>query len=37
MLNLFQHLNTSRTYGTLKRVQGDNKGFFAKSSGVGPY
>jgi len=32
MLNLFQHLIKSRTYETLKRVQGDRPGLFTRSS-----
>jgi hypothetical protein len=32
MLNLIQHLTESRTYETLKEVQGDNVGLFKKPS-----
>jgi hypothetical protein len=32
MLNLFQHLTKSRTYETLKRVQGDIPGLFTRPS-----
>ncbi len=32
MLNLFQYLTISRTYETLKRVQGDRAGFFTRPS-----
>jgi len=32
MLNLIQHLTKSRTYETLKQVQGDKSGLFARAS-----
>ena len=32
MLNLIQHLTKSRTYETLKRVQGDRLGLFTRPS-----
>jgi hypothetical protein len=32
MLNLIQHLIKSRTYETLKQVQGDKSGLFTKPS-----
>ncbi len=32
MLNLIQHLTKSRTYETLKRVQGDISGLFTRPS-----
>jgi hypothetical protein len=35
MLNLVQHLTKSRSYKTLKRVQGDKKGVFQRSRKLG--
>ena len=35
MLNLVQHLRNSRTYETLKRVQGDKSGLFTRPSSIG--
>jgi hypothetical protein len=32
MLNLIQHLTKSRTYETLKQVQGDRSGLFTRPS-----
>jgi len=32
MLNLIQHLTKSRTYETLKQVQGDKPGLFTRPS-----
>jgi len=32
MLNLIQHLINSKTYETLKQVQGDKLGLFTKAS-----
>ena len=34
MLNLIQHLTKSRTYETLKRVQGDRLGLFTRPSNL---
>jgi hypothetical protein len=34
MLNLIQHLTKSRTYETLKQVQGDKLGFFTRPSNM---
>jgi hypothetical protein len=34
MLNLIQHLIKSRTYETLKQVQGDKLGLFARPSNM---
>jgi len=34
MLNLIQHLTKSRTYETLKQVQGDKLGLFTRPSRI---
>jgi hypothetical protein len=34
MLNLIQHLTKSRTYETLKQVQGDKSGLFTRPSNI---
>ena len=36
MLNLVQHLTKSRTYETLKQVQGDKSGLFTRPSNMKP-
>jgi len=37
MLNLVQHLKKSRTYQTLKQVQGGNTGHFTRTSEFGEF
>ena len=36
MLNLIQHLTNSKTYETLKQVQGDKLGLFTRASYLMP-